>query len=68
MENLRTEQVWLTENNISTEATNVAVKGRQILVNGNPFFIKGVGYSPIPIGVNPEVNFRCLECRSSCRS
>lgn len=42
---------------ISAEATNVAVKGRQILVNGNPFFIKGVGYSPIPIGINPEVNW-----------
>ncbi|MEA3305459.1 MAG: discoidin domain-containing protein, partial [Candidatus Omnitrophota bacterium] len=28
----------------------VRVQGRQILVNGEPFFIKGINYQPIPIG------------------
>lgn len=32
---------------------NVAINGRQILVNGLPFIVKGIGYSPIPIGVEP---------------
>lgn len=33
---------------------DVAVNGRQISVNGNPFTIKGVGYAPTPIGDDPE--------------
>jgi YD repeat-containing protein len=36
------------------QPTTVAVSGRQLLVEGNPFAIKGVGYSPVPIGVDPE--------------
>jgi len=34
----------------ATGPTSVVVSGRQLLVNGQPFLIKGVGYSPIPIG------------------
>jgi hypothetical protein len=29
------------------------VSGRQFLVDGHPFFLKGVCYSPAPVGVNP---------------
>lgn len=32
---------------------NVKISGRQILVNGEPFLIKGVGYQPTPIGEYP---------------
>jgi parallel beta-helix repeat protein len=42
-----------------TVATRVAslvkVQGRRLLVDGNPFLIKGVGYAPTPIGDDPEV-------------
>ncbi len=30
--------------------TSVVVSGRQLLVNGQPFLMKGVGYNPAPIG------------------
>jgi hypothetical protein len=36
------------------QPTPVSIDGRQLLVNGNPFTIKGVGYSPVPIGDDPE--------------
>jgi hypothetical protein len=39
----------------SPSAAGVALRGRQLLVNGQPFTIKGVGYSPVPIGVDPEI-------------
>jgi uncharacterized repeat protein (TIGR02543 family) len=39
---------------IAGQPTSVTISGRQLLVNGNPFTIKGVGYSPVPIGVDPE--------------
>ncbi len=38
----------------NTYATNVRMSGRQILLDGKPFAVKGVGYSPVPIGVDPE--------------
>ena len=38
----------------NASATNGNIIGRQILVNGEPFTIKGVGYSPVPIVVDPE--------------
>jgi hypothetical protein len=34
--------------------TNVTVQNRHILVNNEPFIIRGVGYAPIPIGIDPE--------------
>jgi hypothetical protein len=36
------------------QATPVAADGRRLLVNGSPFTVKGVGYSPVPIGADPE--------------
>src|SRR3990167_2139293 len=40
--------------NIASIEAKVAIKDRQILLNGNPFIVKGVGYSPVPIGTDPE--------------
>jgi hypothetical protein len=37
-----------------SSATNVTVTGRAILVDGQSFFVKGVCYSPIPIGQTPD--------------
>lgn len=34
--------------------STVATNGRQILVNGEPFAIKGIGYAPTTIGDDPE--------------
>ncbi len=31
-------------------ATKVSIRGRQILVDGKPFFMKGINYNPIPVG------------------
>ena len=40
-------------------ATSVQVKGRQLLVNGTPFTIQGVAYSPTPVGTQttPPLNY-----------
>ncbi len=38
----------------SAGAAIVTVSGRQILVDGIPFTIKGAGYAPTPIGTDPE--------------
>jgi hypothetical protein len=35
-------------------AAKVEIYGGQLLVNGEPFIIKGVNYSPVPIGIDPE--------------
>ena len=37
-----------------TPITRVSVNGRRILVNGEPFLARGIGYAPVPIGVDPE--------------
>jgi len=37
----------------SAFATTVTTSGRQILVDGKPFTIKGVGYAPVPICIDP---------------
>ncbi len=37
-------------------SVTVTISGRQILVNSKPFVVKGVGYAPIPIGIDPENN------------
>lgn len=43
--------------NINSIKTNIssadATIKRQILINGQPFIIKGVGYNPVPIGNSP---------------
>lgn len=46
--------VLFSYGNAAPSKTVVKVEGRQILVNGTPFTIKGVGYSPTPIGETPE--------------
>jgi len=38
-----------------TYATSVTINEHQLLVDGKLFTIKGVNYSPIPIGVDPEI-------------
>jgi len=38
---------------LSASATKVTVEGRKLLVDGSPFTIKAVGYSPVPIGQDP---------------
>ncbi len=35
---------------LETTQSVVTTSGRQILVNGNPFYVKGVNYQPSPIG------------------
>jgi len=50
-----TETVTGQQINAATNyPTLVTIRGRQILVSGNPFTIKGVGYAPTPIGDDPE--------------
>lgn len=36
------------------QSSAVTVSGRQLLLEGSPFMVKGVVYSPVPIGVDPE--------------
>ena len=33
---------------------NVTASGRQLLVNSDPFTVKGVVYTPVPVGADPE--------------
>ena len=39
----------ITQTSASTQST-VTTSGRQILINGNPFYVKGINYQPSPIG------------------
>ncbi len=39
----------------SYQPTPVTVSGKQLLVNGAPFKVKGVVYSPVPIGEDPNL-------------
>jgi RHS repeat-associated protein len=39
---------------VNSFATTVKVQNGSLLVNEEPFIIKGVTYSPVPIGVDPE--------------
>lgn len=36
------------------QASDVTTSGRQLMINGSPFLMKGVVYSPAPIGDDPE--------------
>lgn len=47
-----------TITNSGNITTKITVKGRHLLVNGNPFIVKSVGYSPVPIGEDPESYYR----------
>jgi len=38
----------------NSSATIVKIARGELLVNGEPFTIKGVNYSPVPIGIDPE--------------
>lgn len=38
----------------TTAPSSVSFQGRQLMVNNAPFTIKGVLYSPVPIGADPE--------------
>jgi len=40
----------------SYQPTPVDVSGKQLLVNGTPFTVKGVVYSPVPIGEDPNAS------------
>ncbi|MBI5585757.1 MAG: fibronectin type III domain-containing protein, partial [Deltaproteobacteria bacterium] len=39
----------------SYQPTPVTVTGKQLLVNGTPFTVKGVVYTPVPIGEDPNL-------------
>jgi hypothetical protein len=43
---------WQTPHAIDGEASSVEVQGRQLLVGGEPFAVKGVAYAPLSIGEN----------------
>ena len=55
-------QIKISKDNLSDETivqsfydvTNFTVSGRQVLLNGDPFFAKGVGYQPVPVGEHPN--------------
>eukprot|EP00808_Paulinella_micropora_P014415 g67629.t1 len=44
---------YATRHNIILKAPSVVADGTRILIDGKPFFIKGVCYSPAPIGESP---------------
>jgi hypothetical protein len=44
-----------TSKGANTTSSDVTVVNRTILVDGLPYILKGVGYAPTPIGVDPEV-------------
>lgn len=39
----------------ASQAATVVASGYQIKLNGKPFIVKGMNYSPVPIGTNPGV-------------
>ena len=48
-----TLQRGLANQSAKSHSTIVTISGRQVLVNGEPFIVKGVGYAPTPIGQDP---------------
>ena len=51
---LLNETIASQPSNAVKSSTIVTISNRQILVNGQPFVIKGVGYAPTPIGNDPD--------------
>lgn len=45
----------IVENGFSTI---VEIVQGQLLVDGSPFIVKGVGYRPVPIGIDPWIRIR----------
>ncbi len=52
--NVENPGVGVTVTVTSYQPTPVNVSGKQLLVNGAPFTVKGVVYSPVPIGEDPN--------------
>lgn len=48
------QKVTQAKSAAASSVTAVTIQQRQILVNGQPFTIQGVGYAPTPIGADPE--------------
>jgi RHS repeat-associated protein len=52
--NLEVAGAGVTVTVVRRQPSLVATNGRQLMVNGAPFTVKGVVYSPVPIGIDPE--------------
>lgn len=56
--NFQVDHVRWVKPNAHSGASSVQVNGRQMTVNGEPFVVNGVAYSPISIGENFVGSFR----------
>ena len=54
--NVETPGAGVTVTVAPYQPTPVDVSGKQLLVNGTPFTVKGVVYSPVPIGEDPNAS------------
>lgn len=52
--NVETPGVGVTVTAFRRAPSAFTVSGRQLRLDGNPFTIRGVVYSPVPVGVDPE--------------
>lgn len=52
--NVETPGAGVTVTAYKRTPSTITVSGRQLLLAGNPFAIKGVVYAPVPVGVDPE--------------
>ncbi len=53
--NVETPASGLSVQVATYQPTPVTVTGKQLLVNGTPFAVKGVVYSPVPVGEDPNL-------------
>ena len=53
--NVETPATGISVQVTAYQPTPVTVTGKQLLVNGAPFTVKGVVYSPVPIGEDPNL-------------